>query len=195
METESEEKFSEKENSGKDESLIERVEFSPQNKILVLIICLGLLAGLLIKLFVFEILTVSGLSMYPAIKDGERLFVNRLAYGLARPYGDKLLLQWKKPERGDVVIYLYDNKIVVKRCLAIGGDTLECCCDREYNYYLRVGDSRIELSQIQYLNLINSSSVPEGYILAIGDNHDVSVDSRTYGFVSERNILGKVLCK
>ena len=177
------------------ENLPERITFSKSNKILCLIVCAGLLLGLLLKLFVFEILTVSGESMFPAIKDGERLFISKLSYGIPEPYGEKLLLQWKKPQRGDVVIYLYNNKIVVKRCIASGGDKLECSCDNDYNYFLMVGNSSIPLSQIQYLNLKDSSVVPEGYILAIGDNYEVSVDSRTYGFVSERNILGKVLCK
>ena len=79
--------------------------------------------------------------------------------------------------------------------MAVSGDELECSADNSYNYTLRVGDSIIPLTQEQYLNLKNSSAVPKGYILAIGDNYEVSVDSRTYGFVSERNILGKVLCK
>lgn len=175
--------------------LPERVKFSRQNKILCLIVCIGLFLGLMLKLFVFEILTVSGESMFPAIKNGEKLFVSKCAYGLCEPYGEKLLLQWKNPERGDVVIYLYNNKIVVKRCVALGGDKLEILQDTDYNYILKAGDFSIPLSQIQYLNLKDSASVPQGYILAIGDNHEVSVDSRTYGFVSERNILGKVLCK
>lgn len=177
------------------ENLPERVKFSRQNKILCLIVCIGLLFGLILKLFVFEILTVSGESMFPAINDGERLFVSKCAYGLCKPYGEKLLVQWKGPERGDVVIYLYNNKIVVKRCIALGGDKLEILTDSDYNYILKAGDFSIPLSQSQYLNLKDSASVPQGYILAIGDNHEVSVDSRTYGFVSERNILGKVLCK
>ena len=175
--------------------LPKRIKFSRSNKILCLIVCAGLLLGLLLKLFVFEILTVSGDSMSPAIKDGEKLFVSKLSYGLVEPYGDRLLAQWKKPEPGEVVIYLYNNKIVVKRCVAVGGDELECSADNEYNYSLKVRGFEIGLDESQYLNLKNSSSVPEGYILAIGDNHAVSVDSRYYGFVSERNILGKVLCK
>ena len=177
------------------DNLPERVHFSKSNKILCLIVCAGLLAGFFIKLFVFEVLTVSGESMSPCLKNGDRLFVSKLAYGLCQPYGENLLLQWKKPERSDIVIYLYNNKIVVKRCVAVSGDELECSADNSYNYTLRVGDSIIPLTQEQYLNLKNSSAVPKGYILAIGDNYEVSVDSRTYGFVSERNILGKVLCK
>ena len=179
----------------KSDSLIERKKFSNQNKILVLIVCIGFILGLFLKLFVFEILTVSGESMLPAIKNGEKLFVSKCAYGIVKPYGEKLLVQWKSPERGDIVIYLYNNKIVVKRCVAIGGDMLECSCDNEYNYFLSTGNLKITLSEEQFLNLKNSLAVPEGYILAVGDNYAVSVDSRTYGFVSERNILGKVLCK
>ena len=41
----------------------------------------------------------------------------------------------------------------------------------------------------------NSAVVPEGYVLAIGDNYSQSIDSRTYGFVPVKNILGKVLWK
>lgn len=185
---------SEKTNAPAD-ALIGRVHFSRQNKILVLIVCAGILAGFLLKLFVFEVLTVSGESMTPALHDGERLFVSKLAYGLVKPYGESLLIQWKKPERGDIVIYLYDNKIVVKRCVARGGDLLEYSLDNEYNHILRTGDFEIGLSELQFLRLKDAASVPEGYILAIGDNHALSVDSRSYGFVSERNILGKVLCK
>lgn len=181
--------------SGNQDGSIERVSFSRQNKIFVLVICIGLFVGFLLKLFVFEILTVSGDSMVPAIQNGEHLFVSKLAYGIVKPYGSELLLQWKKPKAGEIVIYLYDNKIVVKRCVANEGEELEVILDNDYNYYLKVGDFKISLDEAQYLRFKDSHAVPKGYILAVGDNYDVSVDSRTYGFVSERNILGKVLCK
>lgn len=174
---------------------MERREFLKSNKFLYFIVCMGLLIGLLLKLFVFEILTVSGESMSPSIQNGEHLFVSKLSYGLVKPYGSELLIQWKKPKSGDVVIYLYNNKIVVKRCVAIGGEELEILLDTDYNYYLKVGNFKITLDELQYLRLKDSRAVPEGYILAIGDNYEVSVDSRSYGFVSERNILGKVLCR
>ncbi len=177
------------------ENLPERVQFSKSNKNIFLIVCAGLFFGLILKLFVFEILTVSGESMTPCLHDGDKIFINKLAFGIVKPYGDKLLFQWKKPERGNIVIYLYNNKIVVKRCLAVSGDLLEFSRDNEYNYYAEVCGTKLLLSESQYQNLKNSESVPEGYILAIGDNQKVSVDSRTYGFVSEKSVLGKVLCK
>lgn len=159
----------------------------------VFIICIGLAIGLVLKLFVVDVLHVSGTSMTPALKDGDTLLVNKLAYGMVQPYGEKLLIQWKKPRAGDVVIYLYNNKIVVKRCVAIGGEHLAYSGDTVYT--LHVGETHIPLTDAQYQNLKDIDTVPEGYILAIGDNYEESVDSRTYGFVSIRNILGKVVCR
>ena len=170
-------------------------EKSKKNKYsaLIFFVCAGLVLGLLIKLFAFEILTVSGRSMFPSLHDGDRIFINKLAFGIAEPYGSKLLVQWAKPKKGDIVIYLYNDKIVVKRCAAVSGDKLEYSKNSEY--ILKTDGKEIPLTKIQYENLKNSDSVPEGYILAIGDNYEESVDSRAYGFVSVRNVLGKVICK
>lgn len=165
---------------------------SKSNKSFILILCAGVFLGFLTKLFVIDVLHVSGTSMEPAIKDGTTLAVNKLAYGIILPYSDKLLVQWAKPKRGDIVIYLYNNKIVVKRCVALSGDLLEYSSDSVYTLY--VGGKEIPLTEVQYKNLRNTSEVPDGYILAVGDNYESSVDSRNYGFVSERNILGKVIC-
>lgn len=159
----------------------------------IFFVCAGLLIGLLLKLFAFEVLTVSGRSMIPALHDGDKIFVNKLRYGIAEPYGEKLLVQWSAPKNGDIVIYLYDDKIVVKRCVAISGDKLEYSDDSDYT--LKTNGKEIPLTQSQFENLKNADEVPEGYILAIGDNYAESVDSRTYGFVSVKNVLGKVICK
>ena len=166
---------------------------SNDKKNLVFVICVGLAVGLVLKLFVVDVLHVSGTSMYPALKDGDRLIVNKLAYGLVRPYGEKLLAQWNEPKVGDIVIYLYNNKIVVKRCVAIGGESLAYSDDTVYT--VTVGDTKIPLTETQWRNLKDIDSVPEGYILAVGDNYAESVDSRNYGFVSVRNMLGKVICR
>lgn len=160
---------------------------------LILVVCIALFAGSLIKFEIIDILHVSGVSMSPALADGDTLVVNKLAYGLNIPYGSSLLIQWAEPKAGDIVIYLYNNKIVVKRCVATQFTPLAYSTDPVYT--LHVGDKAITLTESQYQNLHHSSSVPEGYILAIGDNYEKSVDSRTYGFVSVKNILGRVSCR
>lgn len=175
----------------KDEA--ENSELKKNGKWLVFVICVGLVIGLVLKMFVIDFLHVSGTSMVPSIQNGDVIFVNKLAYGIPKPYSDKLLIQWGCPKRGDIIIYLYKNKIVVKRCVGISGDLLEY--SDETVYTLNIGNKQIPLSPSQYNNLRDVQSVPEGYILAVGDNYKESIDSRTYGFVSVHNILGKVICK
>ena len=172
---------------------MEEPKLNSANKSIIFITCCGLLAGLFLKLFVIDVLHVSGRSMENTIHDGSTLIVNKLAYGIVKPYSDSLLVQWSSPKEGDVIIYLYNNKIVVKRCAAVAGQSLEYSGDSIYN--LELGDKNIPLTKEQYLHLKDFSVVPEGYILAIGDNYAESVDSREYGFVSTRNVLGKVLCR
>lgn len=154
-------------------------------------IFIGIFIGVAVKLFVFDVLFVSGNSMSPTLKDGDKVFVNRLAYGIAVPFRSKFIVQWKTPERNDIVIYLHDDRIVVKRCVALGGDMLEFSEDSDYNLFL--GGKKILLSKEQYEILKNYDKVPEGYIFALGDNYSESVDSRTYGFVSVKNITGKII--
>ena len=161
-------------------------------KVLPLIL-LGILLGIFIKLFILDILQVSGASMEGTISNEGVIAVNRLAYGFSFPFTSSLVTQWKKPERDDIVIYLYNNKIVVKRCVAIEGDSLDY--KQESGYILLTGGKEITLTFQQYEHMKNYSSVPEGYVLAIGDNYPKSVDSRTYGFVPIKNILGKVIWK
>lgn len=159
----------------------------------ILWIAMGIMIGILLKFFAIDILRVAGHSMEPAIKEGSTVIVNKLAYGLVKPGSRDFFVQWATPSSGDVVIYLHDNKIVVKRCVAIGGERLEFFADNGYT--LNVGEKKIALDVHQYWKMKSSNVVPNGYILAIGDNHAESIDSRNYGFVSVKNIVGKVVGK
>ena len=151
------------------------------------------MAGIAIKLFVADILHISGSSMEPGIRDGSVVLVNKLAYGIVQPFGSRLLCSWAEPSAGDVVIYLYDNKIIIKRCAAIGGAPLDYSADKGYT--LLVNNTSYPLSAEQYYAMRTIHSVPEGTILAIGDNAAVSVDSRNYGFIPVGNVLGKAVCR
>ena len=91
------------------------------------------------------------------------------------------------------VIYYYKNNLVVKRCIATEGTSLEYSSDSGYT--LHVGEKNYSLTKLQYNLIKNSPCVPRGMILAIGDNFENSIDSRTYGFVAQKNILGKVIFK
>ena len=168
------------------------MKLSAVKKSLICIIA-GISLAFVIKVFAADILHISGKSMEPAVKDGSSVFVYRLSYGLCKPFGDHLVIQWKTPCIGDVVVYLHDNNMVIKRCAATEGMTLEYSSNPYYT--LTVDGRSYSLTQEQYLLMKPCTTVPEGTILAIGDNTAVSIDSRNYGFVRVENVLGKVVCR
>ena len=66
-------------------------------------------------------------SMKPTILEGDRVFVNKLAYDLKVPFTTWHLAQWDNPQRGDIVVFYspYDGQRLVKRVVGLPGDTLE----------------------------------------------------------------------
>src|SRR5512133_235687 len=88
--------------------------------------------SLLIALFSFGFLlffwlsfmVVDGSSMLPGYPDGSFVVVNRLAYGLRLP--SAYLLRWARPRAGQLLVFRnpLDGRLVMKRCLAVEGQSL-----------------------------------------------------------------------
>src|SRR5215471_6317983 len=70
-------------------------------------------------------------SMKPSILEGDRVYVNKLAYDLKVPFTTLHLLEWANPQRGDIVVFYspYDGKRLVKRVIGLPGDTIELRAD------------------------------------------------------------------
>jgi len=66
-------------------------------------------------------------SMRPTILEGDRIFVNKLAYDLKVPFTTWHLAEWSNPERGDIVVFFspHDGTRLVKRVIGLPGDTIE----------------------------------------------------------------------
>src|SRR6476660_7319565 len=66
-------------------------------------------------------------SMKPTILEGDLVFVNKLAYDLKVPFTLQRLGEWDNPARGDIVVFFspHDGTRLVKRVIALSGDTLE----------------------------------------------------------------------
>ena len=161
-------------------------------------IFIGIFLAIIIKLFVFDIYKVEGTSMQPNFYNNQIIYVNKLAYGIVNPFGSNLLVQWKKPQENDVVIFYHNGNTVIKRCLATENDLLEYSVNTDYNLIIKHSDDTnkdIPLNQIQYHLMEGNYFVPKDTIFVVGDNYYDSLDSRNYGFVSCKNILGKVICK
>ena len=163
----------------------------------LILILTGISIALILRLFVIDFLKISGTSMEPALNSGQTIFINKLAYGIVKPNSGEYFFQWGSPKKNNVVIFLHDDKIVVKRCVLIQGDKLEFLMNSDYNrdYCIIIDGKKIPVSKDESENFGTSASVPEGYVFVLGDNYNSSLDSRSYGFVSVRNITGRVMGK
>jgi signal peptidase I len=68
-------------------------------------------------------------SMKPTILEGDRIFVNKLAYDLKVPFTTRHIAEWGNPRRGDIVVFFSprDGTRLVKRVVGVPGDTIELC--------------------------------------------------------------------
>ena len=66
-------------------------------------------------------------SMRPTILEGDRIFVNKLAYDLKVPFTTWHVAEWGNPQRGDIAVFFspHDGKRLVKRVIGLPGDTVE----------------------------------------------------------------------
>jgi len=139
--------------------------------------------------------------MLPTLQIGDHLLVNKFVYGLRLPFSGKLLVPWKSPVRGDVVVFRFpkDRKIdYIKRVVAVAGDKVEIVNKRLIINDAEVVDLQAHFSTLEVLKASASPrdnfgpvTVPENKIFVMGDNRDNSFDSRFWGFVDQTDILGK----
>lgn len=73
-------------------------------------------------------------SMRPTILEGDRIFVNKAAYGLKVPFTTIHLLRWDRPDRGEIVVFFSpeDGRRMVKRVVGVPGDKVELKENRLY---------------------------------------------------------------
>jgi len=136
----------------------------------------------LIVTFGFQVARVEGHSMEPTLHDQDRLVVNKAAYQIGRP------------KAGDIVMVLNPanpDLSLVKRVIAEPGDTVEL----RDGILIRNGVLQPEDFVPETFRLIESrpaTLVPEGYYYVMGDHRNNSSDSRAFGPVPAKYILGRV---
>lgn len=141
----------------------------------------------LINIFLVQAFRIPSGSMRPTLMERDRIFVNKLIY------------RFKDPKRGDIVVFKYpeDEKTdFVKRLIALGGETVEI---KDGDIYIngKLLEKPPIIKNIYYYNrgpygeFDEKVKVPEGYYYVLGDNSESSKDSRYWGFVPKKNIIGR----
>lgn len=152
-----------------------------------------LLLAMICKLFVVDILVVQGHSMLPSIPEQTIVFEYKLAWGIPLPFSNKYILRWGMPEKDDIIIYAWEGRRVIKRCVGTGGSALVFYT--EPGYSVEVEGRRIPLTIEQYQKMKHAVNIPENMVFAAGDNPWESRDSRDYGFISIDSIRGRARWK
>ncbi len=162
-------------------------------------------------------------SMKPTILEGDRVFVNKLAYDLKVPFTTWHLAEWSNPQRGEIVVFFspHDGVRLVKRVVGIPGDVIELRNNvlilngqpleykpiaEELLHYLEPSeraDYRFAAEQLPGQSHAVAAwpsvaarrnfgpyQVPDGHYFMMGDNRDNSFDSRFYGAVERKRIVG-----
>ena len=144
-------------------------------------------AVFLIRSFLVQPFLVSGSSMVPNFSDGDYLLVDEVTY------------RFRQPERGEVVVFKYpkeESVYFIKRVIGLPGERV------------RIGDGKITVVNAahpegvtldeRYLpnGLTTAGStefnVPAGSYFVLGDNRPSSFDSRNWGMLSAKEVVGVV---
>lgn len=169
------------------------IEEMNRKKQILLYCCIGIFIGIFIKLFILDFYRIQGTSMEPTYKTGDRVAVFKLSYGITLPFYDRIIIGWSEPQVDDIVVCRLNSRMIVKRCTALAGTPLDYSAKKGYT--LIVDGKEIPLTEEQFHKMNGSFVVPEGYVLLVGDNAEASIDSRNYGFINTKNIIGRVIKK
>lgn len=145
--------------------------------------------ALVIRTFIVAPFKIPSGSMRPTLIEGDRILVSKFLY------------HFREPQRGEIIVFRFpDNpkRPFIKRLIAVGGDRVEIrdshivingqpsgsAVVQETTYY-----NQGEFGQAQHV-----LEVPDGMYYVLGDNSSSSHDSRFWGFVPRRLLIGKAIC-
>ena len=139
--------------------------------------------AVLVATLLLPVMRITGTSMQPGFQPGD------------------ILVGWKTRdlERGDICMFYFNNKLIIKRLIGLGGDMIDI--DEEGHVAVN-GEQLDEESYISeyafgLCDLDFPYEVPAGSCFVLGDNRDNSTDSRAtnFGCISEEEMVGKVLVR
>jgi signal peptidase I len=176
-----------------------------------------LLVVFVLRSFLVEPFQIPSSSMVPTLQVGDYILVNKYTYGIRLPVVRTKVMSLNEPQRGDVMVFFpphMNDTYFIKRVVGLPGDTVTYRNKALYVNGERVerealgefpeGSSRFEvgleqLGEANHLMQVDamrpsrdfSLVVKPGHYFMMGDNRDNSSDSRIWGQVPEKDIVGK----
>jgi len=158
-------------------------------------IVIAVLIALFIRAFIIQAFKIPSSSMEPTLLVGDYLLVNKFIYGVRIPYSSIKFFEYKKPKRGDIIVFIFPKdrkKDFIKRVIGTEGEKVtilhnkiyidDKLIDDPWGHFTRPRSSIEDYGPVK---------VPEGSLFVMGDNRDNSQDSRFWGFVNINEVKGK----
>ena len=166
-------------------------------------IAIAILIALFIRTFVVQAFKIPSSSMEPTLQVGDHLLVNKFIYGIKFPFIGKKYFQFKKPQRGVIIVFIYPkdrSKDFIKRVIGTEGEKVQIVHNKIYiNNQLiedpwgRYDERAPSSKYLQPMEIFGPVTVPVSSVFVLGDNRDNSQDSRFWGFVNVNEVKGKAL--
>ncbi len=171
---------------------------------------IAVLFALFVRTFVFQAFRIPSSSMEQNLLVGDHILVNKFVYSPGATAVERLLLPERRVERGDVVVFRFPrdpSRDFIKRCLGLPGDVVELrdkhllingrpLAESAYAYFAEDHSPRAPGYQPRGLvprDNMGPLTVPPGEYFCLGDNRDLSNDSRFWGTVPARFVKGRAL--
>lgn len=152
------------------------IDFIKEISVYVIII----LIIILLKMYVISPIRVNGTSMDPTLENGDIMILNKIGYRIT------------KIKRFDIVVIKYKDELLIKRVIGLPGEKIKYENNTLYVNGKKL-DEKFEKSYTYNFSLkeIGSTTVPDDSYFVLGDNREVSKDSRSIGFIDREDIVGK----
>ncbi len=164
-------------------------------------IVIAIVIAMFVRTFIVQAFKIPSGSMKPTLQIGDHILVSKFAYGVKVPYLRKTIIPFGEPKREDIAVFIYPedpSKDFIKRVIAVAGDTVEIRDKKVYlngevyqDSYGFFAEKAVLPATEQPRDNFGPKKVPQGHIFVLGDNRDQSYDSRFWGFVALKDVVGK----
>jgi signal peptidase I len=142
-------------------------------------VLVALFLVVIIKTFIAQLFWIPSRSMEPILLINDRIIVTKFSYW------------YEEPQRGDIIVFRFPkdtSKHLVKRVIGMGGEIISIRNNQVYINGKLLDEPYINNEKYQDFGPV---VVPDDHYFVLGDNRDSSEDSRSWGYVPARLVVGK----